>query len=552
MNDRPPLKLQHLFPWLVGGLFVLLIVINFRADAQPLTEALPGAATTPAQATSQINSLVAAADTAMGKAQYDLAAAHLTDAYNLLELANDTRLERNVLNSLATLYYSNNQLALAGQYYRKLIALDERSGDEQALSVSYFNLGHVVASQQQFDTARGLFEQALQLSHKLGDVSGEAYANKALGVNAQASGDMPLAQSLLMKAREQFKGLHDERQQAAVLRNLGDVTLELQQPGQAIAWYQQALPTLLDMRLTTAIIRTYRGLSLAYEQQRDFESALKMQHIYTDLLQTVFAQQNNASAQRLREELGLRHYMDSNSKLEQLSASQQRALQQKQTMMTLELLVLLLSVLLAALFGFMLWRGARTTRLLHNLATTDELTGVFNRRAIMDSGRQEWLRAKRYSQPASCLVFDIDHFKSINDSFGHGVGDEVLKAITATLSDMLRQTDTLGRIGGEEFLLIAGNTDLAQAQSLAERMRQRVANLELAGLDERRVTISVGLAAYQLNLGFEQTVQLADKALYHAKRSGRNRCSVYHAGMGQAPVNTNEQPQLRLVEGGGL
>ncbi len=532
-------------------LLVICCTCSTILQAQPVSAVAPGTAVTAQQAAKQIIELIAAADSAMGKTQYELAAARLTDAYNLLELANDEKLERNVLNSLATLYYNNNQLQLAGQYYRKLISLDEKSGDLQALSVSYFNLGHVVASQKQFDAAQKLFQQAQVLSHKLNDKSGEAYANKALGVNAQALGDMPLAQSLLMKAEQQFVDLRDDKQRAAVLRNLADVTLLLQQPKQAIVYYQQAIPLLLDAGLNSAVIRCYRGLSQAYEQINEYITALKMQRTYSNLLQAELEQISNESSQRMREELDLRHYMDSNTKLERLSASQQGLLEQRAHMLQLQMWVLILVLALAVSLGYMLWRGTRTARILHSLATTDELTGAFNRRAIMEAGRQEWLRAKRYVQPVTCLTFDVDHFKSINDTYGHATGDVVLKALTATIADMMRQTDTLGRIGGEEFLLVAGNTDLLQAQSLAERIRLQVAALAISELGDRRVTISIGLAGYQQNLSFEQTVQLADKALYHAKRSGRNRSSVYHSGIGQVPVVTGEQPQLKLVEAGG-
>ena len=533
-----------------GCLLLVYYSCCSHLQAQTVSTVAPGTPVTSQQAAKQIVELVTAADAAIAHTQYDLATARLTDAYNLLELAHDEKLERNVLNSLASLYYSNNELAQAGQYYRKLITLDEQSGDQQALAASYFNLGHVVASLKQFDAAQSLFQQSLVLSRTLNDKSGEAYANKALGVNAQARSDLPLAQSLLMKAEQQFSDLHDEKQRAAVLRNLADVTLLLNQPRQAIAYYQEAVPLLLDAGLNSAVVHAYRGLSQAYEQLNEYITALKMQRTYSDLLQAELAQISNESTQRLREELDLRHYIDSNTKLEQLSASQKGLLEQRQHLLKLQLWVLILAVTLALLLGYMLWRGSGTARLLHSLATTDELTEVFNRRAIMEAGRQEWLRARRYLQPVTCLAFDVDHFKSVNDSFGHATGDEVLKALSVTITDMMRQTDSLGRIGGEEFLLVAGNTDLLQAQALAERIRQKVETMVINGLGERRVTISIGVAGYQQNLSFEQTVQLADKALYHAKRSGRNRSTIYHSGMGQVPVHTGEQPQLKLVEAG--
>jgi len=543
-----PAAVKTVLLWVCAFAASLLLIASLHA--QPVIPPPVTLAKTPAEASNLILALVADANAATSRGQYNLAAARLTDAYNLLDLANDDKLERNVLNSLATLYYDNDQLMLAGQYYRKLLALDQKSGDEAALSVSYFNLGHVAASLQQYDEADNLLQQALDLSRKLGDASGEAYATKALGVNAQAAGQLPRAESLLVKAKEQFAALKDDKQRAAVLRNLGDLALQMHQPRQAIGYYQDAVPILIDGGLASALTRTYRGLGLAYEELRDFESALKMQRTYAALLQSELEQRGNENAQRLREELDVRHYIDNNNKLETLTNNQQTRLEQQQKLMQLELLVSVLAVAVVGLLGYLLWRRNQMTKLLHNLANTDELTGINNRRAVIEAGRQEWQRAKRYSQASSVLVFDVDHFKSINDTWGHAKGDEVLKAITATVSDMMRQTDSLGRIGGEEFLLITGNTDLLQAQSLAERIRLRVAGLGFNGMDDRKVTISIGLAGYQPNLTFEQTVQLADRALYHAKQSGRNRCSVYHSGLGQVPVKTAEPPQLKLVEPG--
>jgi len=503
--------------------------------------AQPTQPTMPTTAAAAIVTLVNEADAAISQTRYDVAAAQLTEAYDLLTAANDTGLEHLVLNSLGSLYYASDQPVLAGDYYRRLITLDEQLGDDVALAISTFNMGHVAASQQQFTDADQLFRRSLTISQQLGDASGAAYAWKALGVTAQAAGQLPQAEEWLLNALAQFIELGDDIQQAAVLRNLGDVALARQLPQEALAYYQQALPLLRSAGLNSALIRTYRGLSQAFEQLNDYQNALVSQRQYDAMLQEELQQQSSNTTLQLREQLDLRRYIDDNNRLAQESAEQQELLQ-------LQLLAMALGGSCLILLGILLWRGMRTEKILHNLATTDELTALMNRRAIFDRGRQEWQRAQRYNQPVSCLAFDVDHFKSVNDTWGHAMGDTVLKMIAATLNDMLRQTDSLGRIGGEEFLLVAANTDLAQAQAMAERIRQRVAELDVVGLNGRAITVSIGIAGYRHNLDFDQCVHRADKALYQAKNSGRNRCALYHSSMEQQALSAVRQsPHLQPV-----
>ncbi len=534
----PALYLRNLCPLLCCGL-----LISTSSLAQPVTAPVP---TQQEQAAAKIVTLVADADAAIAQTQYDVAAGKLTMAYNLLPQAPDFPLERNVINSLASLYYSSEQYSLAGEYFGKLVAIDEASGDEAALAVSLFNLGHVVASLQEFAIAEQFLQRSLDISRKLGDDSGVAYANKALGVNAQAAGSLPQAQLFLVSALAEFTTLGDTMQRAAVLRNLADVELALKQPQSAVEHYQQAVPLMLESGLTSGLIRAYRGLSQAYEELQDLPNALIMQRTYAELLQTELQQQSLASTQRLREELDLRRHVDANIQLEQQTTIQQTEINNKQRLLNYQLAALTLAFVVIGLLGYMFRRSTQLADRMHTLATTDELTGLLNRRAIMKHGKQEWMRALRYQQAASCLVLDVDHFKSINDTWGHAKGDEVLKAISQALLEMLRQTDALGRVGGEEFLLVTSNTSIQHAQVLAERIRKRVSEVVIDGMDGRQITISIGLAAFHKDQGFEHCVQQADKALYLSKRNGRDRWTLYQPN-GLPFVPAVAQPQLRLV-----
>ncbi|GAB3358148.1 hypothetical protein GCM10027430_28390 [Lysobacter tyrosinilyticus] len=158
-------------------------------------------------------------------------------------------------------------------------------------------------------------------------------------------------------------------------------------------------------------------------------------------------------------------------------------------------------------------------------ANTDELTGVRNRRSLLQSARREFSRAVRYGHPLAVLMVDIDYFKPINDRYGHDVGDHVLKALAKALSAELRDSDVLGRLGGEEFGVVLPNTTGAGAAIVAERLRTRVDALCLTGDwgDSIEPKISIGVACIHGAERIEVVLKRADQALYAAKAAGRNR-----------------------------
>jgi diguanylate cyclase (GGDEF)-like protein len=170
----------------------------------------------------------------------------------------------------------------------------------------------------------------------------------------------------------------------------------------------------------------------------------------------------------------------------------------------------------------------RTTRRLRALAMTDELTGVPNRRALLALLAQ---LLRRSSTATSLLIMDVDHFKSINDRHGHLIGDETLRSITANLRDAVAEPAVFGRLGGEEFAVVLPATDLQQAMSIAERLRERVLRIDLSRwLGERRITVSIGVATSAPNRdSISVMLRRADAALYAAKDAGRN-CVRTHTG----------------------
>lgn len=172
---------------------------------------------------------------------------------------------------------------------------------------------------------------------------------------------------------------------------------------------------------------------------------------------------------------------------------------------------------------------AHRTRQLVWLANTDPLTGLKNRRAFMETAEAQILQCRRYPHPLAALLIDIDHFKSINDRYGHHVGDQAIRRVTDTITNTLRDSDIVGRFGGEEFAALMPHTDLAAALVAAERLRQAVAGMKIGLLEggPLSMTISIGLAMHEAGVSLDTLLMRADMALYRAKSSSRNRVEVY-------------------------
>jgi len=174
----------------------------------------------------------------------------------------------------------------------------------------------------------------------------------------------------------------------------------------------------------------------------------------------------------------------------------------------------------------------KSNQMLFELSNTDPLTGLNNRRSMMETLGKELERSQRNNAPLSLVMLDVDFFKKINDSFGHQHGDDVLKGLADLLQQALRQYDTAARFGGEEFALILPGANLDEALKVSERLRRQVeAHRFQLGDKTHSATISIGIACHP-GAGIhtvDDLIREADYALYSAKRNGRNRCETQHS-----------------------
>jgi diguanylate cyclase (GGDEF)-like protein len=164
----------------------------------------------------------------------------------------------------------------------------------------------------------------------------------------------------------------------------------------------------------------------------------------------------------------------------------------------------------------------------HELANIDALTFIPNRRKIIVELQEEVIRSNRYGTPLSISILDIDHFKMVNDTYGHTTGDETLRSVVARLREHIRQPDTIGRYGGEEFLIVLPSSEAKAAAEQASRLCKDIRNTKIEANDHvLSVTVSVGIAQFRIGQeNWEGFLHRADEALYKAKDGGRDRWVV--------------------------
>jgi diguanylate cyclase (GGDEF)-like protein len=164
---------------------------------------------------------------------------------------------------------------------------------------------------------------------------------------------------------------------------------------------------------------------------------------------------------------------------------------------------------------------------LKRLSTMDHLTNIYNRSYIFELVKIEMQRSKRNKKPMSLIFFDIDNFKNINDTYGHSRGDELLKRSCELFKNITRKVDTIGRWGGEEFIIVCSETDLDSAKDLCERLRYEL-SMHKFSFDEE-ITASFGVVQYNFTYSIDELIEKADNCMYEAKKSGKNKVIAYES-----------------------
>lgn len=452
--------------------------------------------------------------------QYADAIADLKRGFELMVQLGDVFNQSYALNAIANLYADSNvkDYEQALEYYRKLLAAHQAAGRVQDEATAYFNIASTLEKMEQLPAAQAAFEQALAIDRKRGAGGDIAYDERALAVVLSKRGQHEAAQRLLDHALQQYRSEADEEGTAAVQLSRGAA---LRRAGR----YAQALPDLEAARSYFEPKQNLRyldkineELGLAHAGAGNWRDAYAARGEQMRVKQELQKQLLDERSSRLRVQFHTEQAQRNNAALAD-------ALAAADTIRRWQYAALGLSVLAIGALGVMMKRQMEQARRMRDLALTDELTRLPNRRHFLELAHQAVAQAQRDHAPLAFAALDIDHFKRINDTHGHAVGDVVLQRVSHAARVALRPGDVIGRIGGEEFLVLLRGTTLEQAMGAAERIRAAVAAVDCRDqAPDLKPSISIGVAAYDALAGtLEMICKRADDALYRAKANGRNR-----------------------------
>ncbi len=431
------------------------------------------------------------------------------------------------INGIAIVYNRMGDFAQSRAYYQQTLAAQQAAGLLREQAVTWHNLGRANENLAAWNDARQAFEASLGLCREIAYRRGEAHALRGLASVRNALGDATGAMSLLVQAEALLTP--DARLRAQIQLQRGIALRLLKRPADGLAALNEALLIFRQADSQAELVTTLSALAATQADLGEWRAAYERQLELKATSDRLLQHQLDQRFATLKVAFDAEAKDKENQLLVRERDAVEGALAQAQRAGRLQLALIGLASLLLLTLAFMALRMRRATARMRTLALTDELTGLPNRRAVL--ARMRALLDQPTPPAFAVLIADLDHFKTINDRLGHAIGDEVLCAVGSVLSDAVREPVFVGRLGGEEFLVVLPETDLDAARQAAERIREQVGALDTRRwLGDGSLTVSLGVTA---SAGGPDTLsdmlRRADVALYAAKHGGRNRVVVQAA-----------------------
>ena len=430
---------------------------------------------------------------------------HLLAAYRIFEDQKETSQQAILLNNIGFSYVLINEHKKALPYLLKGLKLARETNHAYAQAITLDSLCHAYRGLKDFQNALAYGLESIQVCRALHDQRAECEYSLSVGVVYMARGEIHHALQYLEKSQQLAQKLGFRREEAELLRRLSAISFQQGQPEQAFSYLQRALTIAQEIEARHEIFKTHADLAAAYKQAGNFEQALTHYERFHTIKEEVF---NDQADMRLKS-------LETAHRLEQAQKEAEIYQLKNQTLQT-EI-------------------EERKLAQAHaeHIATIDPLTSLFNRRHFFHLAEHAFTKALYDTTPLCIIMFDLDHFKQVNDTYGHLIGDKVLIAAANTIRNGLRTSDILGRYGGEEFSAILPETTVEQGHLVAERIRE---TLETVPVETEKglvfITISCGVGKIFIDDSFSTLtlnvlIDRADQALYQAKQAGRNRTVVF-------------------------
>lgn len=426
------------------------------------------------------------------------------------------------MNGVATAYNRMGDNTEAYELYARALETQRAAGLLRDTVVTEHNMGRVSERMGNWSKARQSFESAYRTSREIDYARGQAYALRGLAAATLARGDARGALDELGRAHSLGQESIDRRLGALMSLTEAMARRALGQLMPARELLTSALGVFRSAGDQVEMTATYEQLALVDSEQGDWRRAFQWQNAAKETSEQLLRNQIDQHFAALKVEFDTATREKEYGALLRESRANQQLLAQIRTSRSLQYAVIGLIALLALLLATLAMHHNRNSRRMRHLALTDELTGVPNRRAVL-SMLPTALQAD--DMGVAAVLMDIDHFKRINDTFGHATGDRVLRLVAERLKAALQPPEFLGRVGGEEFLVVIPATDSRRAGARAEVLRNHVSATDISAVAPElgAVTVSIGVAMSRPGDSTSTILQRADAALYRAKASGRNR-----------------------------
>lgn len=434
----------------------------------------------------------------MNRKKLDYAASifYLSEAKKFAEENNIKEVLAEIYDNLGKTYRKTQKYTDALELHRLSLDILNIYPNQKTLISNFCNIGSCYFDTKDNLNALSYFESALSLAQDDHMYTEKSTILKKISLVYIAEKDYDMALFFLKNALELYSSQQNERGLCSCYLDLGYVYKMQSDFNLAQSFLEKALDFSIKLNIQDYILLCYKYLSEVFELSEDYKLALEYYKTYTELKDSIFNEKNNEYLAKIYSQYQMENkekeneiYRLKNIELVNAHDKLQEAYDK-----------------------------------LEYIATRDPLTGLLNRRALMERIDLEKNRCRRNKSPMSIILSDIDNFKVVNDTYGHDVGDEILVCISKLLTRTLRDVDYVCRWGGEEFLILLPDTNCEQACHVAEKIRKNIQSYDFnKSLKKGSVTMTLGVAEFSKKQTIKQWIKIADAALYTGKNLGRNR-----------------------------
>ena len=427
--------------------------------------------------------------------------------------------------SIAVAYRRMGDWPQAQRYFTAAVKRMQDKGDWDSVATNLIQLGFLHGESGFPDKALAAFREAERVAIKHDHPYSINAARLGIAESQIVLGQPETALAVLQQARAGFAAEHDDSSEDMLLMLTGQALARQGQHAEALARYEQARPLIQEDGNERYLAMLFKAQAASKEALGQAGAALEDYKRYNELQMKLQGKMRLEQSRMLEYEYEIRRRDFENKQLRAEATVKQQEVAALEAVRRWQWLAIGLGLLLVALLALLAWRQWRRSRRLRDLTLMDPLTGVANRPGIEREAARALEESVRNGTPLSLLRLDLDHDKAINDRYGHAAGDKVLRATTAAWQAQLRGRDPLGRVGGEEFVVVCPDTTLEQALVVANRLRESANALRFDEIDPAlRVSVSIGAAqARKTGDSCDALLDRADTALYRAKQQGRDR-----------------------------